>query len=289
MCYQLIDDNRVMSSVENLCAGLGVSVSGYYAWRSRGISQRQQSDGQLLEAIGALQHSGRGLYGSDRIYKRLKAQGVSCSRKRVARLMRQHGLNSKRRRKPRHRTTDSRHNRPIAPNLLARDFHADMPNEKWLGDIVGIWTGEGWLYLAAILDCFSRMIVAWAMSAQRDEQLVEDALLMALKRRKISPASGLLHHTDRGSQYTATDYLKHLAAHGIQVSMSNKADPYDNAMMESFFSTLRAELTDLQEFMTHHAARVAIFDFIEVFYNRQRIHSSIGYLSPTEYEANTLS
>jgi putative transposase len=129
------------------------------------------------------------------------------------------------------------------------------------------------------------MIVGWAMSTQRDEQLVEDALLMALKRRKIPPASGLLHHSDRGSQYTANDYLKHLAAHGIQVSMSNKADPYDNAMMESFYATLRAELTDLHDFSTRHVARIAIFDFIEVFYNRQRIHSSIGYLSPTEYEA----
>jgi transposase InsO family protein len=285
MCYQMIDQNRAIGSVETLCEGLGVAVSGYYAWRSRGISQRQPSDLQLLEAIRALQHSGRGLYGSDRIYKRLKTQGVACSRKRVTRLMRQHGLNSKRRRKTRHRTTDSRHQRPVAPNLLARDFHADSPNEKWLGDIVGIWTGEGWLYLAAILDCFSRMIVGWALSAQRDEQLVEDALLMALKRRKIPTDSGLVHHTDRGSQYTANDYLKHLADHGIQVSMSNKADPYDNAMMESFYSTLRAELTDLQVFMTHDAARVAIFDFIEVFYNRQRIHSSIGYLSPTEYEA----
>jgi putative transposase len=138
MCYQMIDQNRAMGSVKNLCEVLGVAVSGYYAWRSRGISQRQQSDAQLLEVIRALQHSGRGLYGSDRIYKRLKAQGVTCSRKRVARLMRQHGLNSKRRRKTRHRTTDSHHQRPIAPNLLARDFYADMPNEKWLGDIVGI-------------------------------------------------------------------------------------------------------------------------------------------------------
>lgn len=171
--------------------------------------------------------------------------GLAVSRKRVARLMRQHGLNSRRRRKHRHHTTDSRHNRPVAPNLLARDFSDDRFNEKWLGDIVGIWTGEGWLYLAAILDCFSRMIVGWAMSAQRDEQLVEDALIMALKRRNIPPESELLHHTDRGSQYTANDYLNRLADYGIQVSMSNKADPYDNAMMESFFATLRAELTDL--------------------------------------------
>ena len=281
----MIDENRAMGSVENLCGGLGVSVSGYYAWRARDISQRQQNDEQLLEAIRQLQTQGRGLYGSDRIYKRLKGQGVTCSRKRVARLMRQHRLNSKRRRKHGCRTTDSRHQRPIAPNLLARDFHADRVNEKWLGDIVGIWTGAGWLYLAAILDCFSRMIVGWAMSAQRDEQLVEDALLMALRRRKVLPNSGLLHHSDRGSQYTANDYLKHLADHGIHASMSNKADPYDNAMMESFYATLRAELTDLHDFVTRDEARVALFDFIEVFYNRQRIHSSIDYLCPIEYEA----
>ena len=158
--------------------------------------------------------------------------------------MRQHGLNSRRRRKHRHRTTDSRHNRPVAPNLLARDFHADRINEKWLGDIIGIWTGEGWLYLAAILDCFSRMIVGWAMSAHRDEQLVEDALLMALKRRNIQSDTGLLHHTDRGSQYTANDYLKHLADCRIQVSMSNKADPYDRAIAYETLTILKwANLT----------------------------------------------
>jgi transposase InsO family protein len=289
MCYQLIDNHRAIGSVATLCAALGVSVSGYYAWRNRSISERQQADVRLLKAIRQIQHSGRGLYGSDRIHKRLCAMGMACSRKRVARLMGQHGLNSRRRHQHRHHTTDSRHDRPVAPNLLGRDFHADTVNEKWLGDIVGIWTGEAWLYLAAILDCFSRMIVGWAMSAQRDEQLVEDALIMALIRRNIQPDSKLLHHTDRGSQYTANDYLKHLADCGIQVSMSNKADPYDNAMMESFFATLRAELTDLQDFVTHDAARVAIFDFIEVFYNRLRIHSSIGYISPVEYEANTLS
>lgn len=289
MCYPLINNHRAIGSVATLCDALAVSVSGYYAWRSRGISKHQQADAGLLEAIMCIQQAWRGLYGSDRIHQRLCAMGVAVSRKRVARLMCQHELNAKRRRKHRHRTTDSRHNRPVAPNLLGRNFHADTVNEKWLGDIVGIWSGAGWLYLAAILDCYSRMIVGWAMSAHRDEQLVEDALIMALQRRNIQPDSGLLHHTDRGSQYTANDYLKHLVDCGIQVSMSNKTDPYDNAMMESFFATLRAELTDLQDFLTHDEARVAIFDFIEVFYNRLRIHSSIGYISPVEYEAHTLS
>jgi transposase InsO family protein len=187
------------------------------------------------------------------------------------------------------RTTDSRHNRPVAPNLLKRDFSADAPNEKWVGDIVGIWTDEGWLYLAALLDTYSRMIVGWAMSAYRDEDLVTDALRLALARRDLPPSSHLIQHTDRGSQYTADDYLALLAAHGIRVSMSDKGDPYDNAMMESFFSTLRAELTDLEHFATRQAAQTAVFEFIEAFYNRQRLHSSLGYRSPLAFETALLS
>lgn len=178
------------------------------------------------------------------------------------------------------RTTDSRHNRPVTPNLLKRDFSAEAPNEKWLGDIVGIWTDEGWLYLAALLDTYSRLIVGWAMSVYRDEALVEAALRMALARRDLPQDSDLIQHTDRGSQYTADDYLALLKVHGIHVSMSGKADPYDNAMMESFFSTLRAELPDLERFATRQAARTAVFEFIEVFYNRQRLHSGIAYAAP---------
>lgn len=285
MSYQAIDENRDIGAVTTLCRALDVSVSGYYAWRGRGRSQHQQRDAELLEHIRTIQEQGRGLYGSDRIYRALRRQGMVCSRKRIARLMRENGLNSRRRRRWKPRTTDSRHNRPVAPNLLDRDFSADTPNEKWLGDIVGIWTDEGWLYLAAILDCFSRMIVGWAMSAHRDEPLVEDALRMALQRRQIIPEKELMLHTDRGSQYTADDYLVLLNSRGIVVSMSRKADPYDNAMMESFFSTLRAELTDLEHFQTRAAAQVAVFDYIEVFYNRQRIHTSIDYTYPAAYEA----
>jgi putative transposase len=285
MSYQAIDENRAVGAVTRLCRALEVSVSGYYAWRGRGPSRHQQRDAELLEHIGVVQKQGRGLYGSDRIYHALRQQEIACSRKRIARLMRQNGLNSRRRRRWKPRTTDSRHNRPVAPNLLNRDFKADAPNDKWLGDIVGIWTDEGWLYLAAILDCFSRMIVGWAMSAHRDEPLVEDALRMALQRRQMMPENELTHHTDRGSQYTADDYLALLKSRGIIVSMSRKADPYDNAMMESFFATLRAELTELEAFATRAAAQVAVFDYIEVFYNRQRIHSSIDYTHPTAYEA----
>lgn len=289
MSYQIIETNRAVGRVETLCSALGVSGSGYYAWRTRQPSQHQQTDEMLLKQIQAVYQAGRGLYGSPRVHAALRQQGVGCSRKRVARLMRQAGLRSRRRPKRRVQTTDSRHNRPIAPNLLKRDFRADAPNEKWVGDIVGIWTDEGWLYLAALLDTYSRFIVGWAMSLYRDEPLVTDALRMARVRRRIPQTADLIHHTDRGSQYTADDYLAVLKAHGIRVSMSGKADPYDNAMMESFFSTLRAELTDLERFPTRQAARTAVFEFIEVFYNRQRLHSSLGYRSPAHFEVIHLS
>jgi len=287
--YQIIETNRLVGVVQTLCGDLGVSVSGYYAWRGRPPSQRQQTDAVLLEAIEAVYQAGRGLYGSPRIHAALRQQEVRCSRKRVARLMRQAGLRSRRRPKRRVRTTDSRHNRPVAPNLLRRDFSADAPNTKWLGDIVGIWTDEGWLYLAALLDTYSRLIVGWAMSLYRDEALVTDALCMALVQRDCSQTAALIHHTDRGSQYAADDYRAVLKAQGIQLSMSDKGNPYDNAMMESFFSTLPAELTDLEHFPTRQAARPAVFEFIVVFYNRQRLHSALGYRSPADFETAHLS
>jgi putative transposase len=289
MSYQIIETNCEVGSVERLCGALGVSVSGYYAWRNRPTSQHQQTDEVLLKEIQAASQAGRGLYGSPRIHAALRQQGVHCSRKRVARLMRQQGIHSRRCPKRRVRTTDSRHDRPVAPNRLQRDFSAEAPNEKWVGDILGIWTDEGWLYLAALLDTYSRFIVGWAMSAYRDETLVTTALRMALARRELPQHTDLIQHTDRGSQYTADDYLALLKAHGILVSMSDKGNPYDNAMMESFFSTLRAELTDLEGFSTRQAAQTALFEFIEVFYNRQRLHSSLGYRSPLAFETAHLS
>ena len=284
MSYRIIETNRQAGVVETLCGALGVSVSGYYAWRGRLPSRRQQEDAHLLTHIRAVYQAGRGLYGSPRVPAALRQQGLFCSRKRVARLMRQAGIHSRRRPKRRIHTTDSRHHRPVAPNLLQRDFSANAPNEKWVGDILGIWTEEGWLYLAALLDTYSRFIIGWAMSVYRDEALVMDALGMALAGRNLPQTAELIHHTDRGSQYTADDYLVLLKAHGIQVSMSGKGDPYDNAMIESFFSTLRAELTDLERFPTRQVARTAVFEFIEVFYNRQRLHSSLGYRSPMAFE-----
>lgn len=289
MSYQIIDGNRAVGTIETLCGALGVSVSGYYAWRTRLPSQHALDDAQLLEHITREYQAGRGLYGSPRIHAALQQQGVHCSRKRVARLMHQHGIHSRRRPKRRLPTTDSRHQRPLAPNLLKRDFSADAPNETWVGDMVGIWTDEGWLYLAALLDTYSRCIVGWAMSVYRDAGLVTTALQMALARRELPAETDLIQHTDRGSQYTADEYLALLQVSGIQVSMSGKGNPYDNAMMESFFSTLRAELTDLERFATRQAARTAVFEFIEVFYNRQRLHSSLGYVSPVAFEAAHLS
>lgn len=284
MSYQVIEEHRELGAVTTLCAALGVAVSGYYAWRRRGVSEHDQTDAALLDAIERAYAAGRGLYGSPRIHAHLRASGVRCSRKRVARLMRQAGLYSQRAYRRSAATTDSRHAHPVAANRLHQDFNATAPNEKWVGDIIGIWTSEGWLYLAALLDTCSRRIVGWAMRANRDETLVAAALDMALAQRDLPMPTSLIHHTDRGSQYTATDYLARLAQHGILVSMSDKGNPYDNAMIESFFSTLRAELTRRSRFPTRRAAQTALFDFIEVFYNRQRLHSSLGYVSPVVFE-----
>jgi transposase InsO family protein len=285
--YAFIESQVEQYPVERMCHTLEVSVSGYYAWRKHEASGHQQMDERLLEQVRGVHQASRGLYGSPRVHAALQQQGIRCGRKRVARLMHDAGIYSRRRPRRRVRTTDSHHAYPVAPNILRRDFSATAPNQKWVGDIVGLWTSEGWLYLAAILDTFSRRIVGWAMSAFRDEALVTSALRMALAGRHRDPL--LVHHSDRGSQYAATDYRALLLAHGITMSMSAKADPYDNAMMESFFSTLRAECTDLQALGSRRDARTVVFEFIEVFYNRQRLHSALGYTSPVQFETAFLS
>ncbi len=278
----MISDHQAVYAVETMCRALDVSVSGYYAWRTRTPSPHEVDDARLLAEIRAIYQASRGLYGSPRIHAALEQAGIQVSRKRVARLMREAGIHSQRRVRRRIRTTDSDHQRPVAPNLLDRDFAADAPNQKWVGDILGIWTGEGWRYVATLLDTFSRRIVGLAMSEFRDEALVETALRMALGQRVLD--GPLIHHTDRGSQYTADDYLACLKACGVAVSMSGKGDPYDNAMAESFFSTLRAECVELQRFATRREARLAVFEYIMVFYNRQRLHSALGYCSPVDFE-----
>ena len=281
MKYSFIAQHQQKYAVKTMCRVLEVSVSGYYAWCHRCPSTHSKVDGHLSQQIEQVYQTHRQVYGSPRIHAALKTHGVKCGRKRIARLMRQAGLSAKARR---HRTTttDSSHAFPVAPNVLGQDFEADAPNTKWVADITGVWTAEGWLYLAAILDIYSRFIVGWAMSARRDATLVEDALRMALKRRH--PHAGLLHHSDRGSQYTSADYQEQLAQAGIAVSMSRKGNCYDNAMMESFFGTLKAECVERQVYQTRREARQSIFEYIETFYNRQRLHSSLGYVILLAYE-----
>lgn len=281
MRYQFIEAYREEYPVRVLCETLEVSESGYYDWRKRPMSQHAQTDAQLAEQIRVIYQANRKRYGSPRSHVELQEQGITCARKRVARLMREQGLAARR---PRHRTitTHSDASARVAPNCLNRKFTATRPNEKWTGDITAIWTYEGWLYLAVVLDLFSRRVVGWAMGASADEILVERALRMALLQRH--PSAGLLHHTDRGSQYTSTAYQALLAEQGVIVSMSRTANCWDNAVTESFFGTLKGECVGLACFHTRTEARQAIFAFVECYYNRVRRHSSLGYKSPVVYE-----
>jgi putative transposase len=281
MKFQFIADHQEEYAVKLMCRVFDVSECGYYAWRKRPKSGRKLENEELTKRIEQIYQSNRQVYGSPRIHAELQAQGVGCTRKRIARLMREQGISAviKQRRV---RTTDSRHSNPVAENLLDRNFTATEPNQKWVGDITGIPTARGWLYLAVILDLYSRLVVGWSMSAHRDETLVECALEMALLHRY--PQAGLLHHTDRGSQYTSCHYREELAQAGITVSMSRKANCWDNAPMESFFGTLKTEWVDRHSYRTHAEARLSIFEYIETFYNRKRLHSTLGYLSPVAYE-----
>lgn len=281
MKYQVMAQQEGAYPVKLMCRTLGVSESGYYAWKRRPLSQRAQADEDLVHRIRQAHQASHQIYGSRRIQAELAEQGVACSRKRIVRLMQREGIRSRKHR--RHTvTTDSQHSDPVAPNLLNRDFSAEAANTKWVTDITGVWTAEGWLYVAVVLDLFSRLVVGWAMAAHRDGVLVEQALHMAFVRRH--PEAGLLHHSDRGSQYTSGSYQTLLAQRGIQVSMSGKGDCYDNAAMESFFSSLKGEWTDWYTYQTRQEAQLSIFEYIEVFYNRQRRHSTLGYLSPARFE-----
>jgi putative transposase len=265
-----------------LCRTLEVSMSGYYAWQRRMPSQHQQVDEALGVQIRHAFVAGRGVYGSPRVHAFLCHQGIHCSRKRVARLMRLQGLCAARRHRRKPRTTDSQHTYPVAPNLVARNFTATAPNRKWVADITAIETQEGWLYLSGIVDVYSRRAVGYAMDTRRDEAFVETALEMALLGRR--PQAGLVHHSDRGSQYTSWGYRAMLESYGIVLSMSGKGDPYDNALMESFFATVKAECVERHIFPTIEQARACIFDYVAIFYNRQRLHSSLGYRSPMAFE-----
>ena len=264
-----------------MCRTLGVSTSGYYGWRQRRESQRQREDQRLVVEIKAIHQESRRTYGAPRIHRELRARGFCCSRKRVARLMRLHGLRAKQKRRFK-ATTDSQHRLPVAENLLERRFTPSAPNVVWAADITYICTEEGWLYLAVVLDLFSRRIIGWSMRPTLKRQLVIEALEMALKRRQ--PSQGLLHHSDRGSQYASRDYQELLASHGILCSMSRKGNCYDNAPVESFFATRKKELVHHRCYHSRGEAKADIFEYIEVWYNRKRRHSSLGYLSPVVYE-----
>jgi putative transposase len=264
-----------------MCRVLGVSRSGYYAWCKGTKSKRELSDEALLRDIKAVYRKSRGTYGSRRVRWQLNAQSVTCSKKRVARLMRVNCLRSKRARKFR-ATTDSKHSFPVAPNLLKREFVVDAPNKVWVSDITYVATDEGWLYLASVMDLYSRMIVGWSMGERLSKALAIDALEMAIRQRK--PSSGLIHHSDRGSQYASYDYQDLLKRHGIICSMSRRGDCLDNAAMESFFSSLKTECTHHRRYHSRNEARKDVFHYVEIFYNGERLHSTLGYMSPATFE-----
>ncbi len=274
-------DHQTTFRIQSMCRALNVSRSGFYAWRTRPVSPREQANQQLLARIEALHQAKRGVYGADKTWQALRAEGERCGRHRVARLRRQYGIEAKRMRRFR-AAYAARNSAPPAPNLLARDFTAPQPDRIWAGDITFIPTRRGPLYLAVLLDLYSRRVVGWSMSAHPNQHLVMDALRMALLQRQPKP--GLIHHSDQGIQYAASDYRAMLAAHDIIPSMSRKGDCYDNACVESFFSHLKNDLVHHHRFADRDEARSAIFDYIEVFYNRQRSHQSLGYQTPLHYE-----
>ena len=258
-----------------------VSVSGYYAWAKRPESMREQENKQIVEQIKKIHQQSRQTYGSPRIYQDLQEKGIICSENRVARLMRKYQITAKRKRKFMV-TTNSKHNLAVAENILNQTFQAIQPNEKWVTDITYIWTNQGWLYLAVVLDLFSRKVVGWAMGSSMERNLVISALQMALQARQ--PEKGLLHHSDRGSQNASKDYQKLLNDNSVRCSMSRKGNCYDNATMESFFATLKQELIYHRQYQTQKEARQDVFEYIQVWYNRKRKHSSLNYMSPDQFE-----
>ena len=270
-----------------MCHLLGVSRSGFYEWRSRQPSAKCLADEHLSERIVALFWQGRGCYGTRRLKHLLAQEGYRVSRRRIGRLLKQQGLVCKTRKKYRPCTTDSNHTDPVAPNRLDRDFYADQPNQCYVGDITYIPTDEGWLYLAVWIDLYSRMVVGWSMQEHMKSSLVCQALEMAIGSRK--PAAGLLVHSDRGSQYASNVFRQLLQDHQCVPSMSRKAQCWDNAVAESFFHTLKTEQVFHKHYATREEAKHAIFDYIEVFYNRQRLHSSNDYLSPEAFEKQAMA
>lgn len=283
--FRFIEAEKANYPVVVLCRVVGVSRSGYYDWKGRPPSQRQRADGALTERIQEIHKRSRGTYGSPRVAAALRSIGVHCSRKRVARLMARAGIRGCRRGCRKSTTRRDKHTAP-AEDLVGRDFTASAPDKLWSADITYLPTQEGFLYLAFVLDVYSRRLVGWAMESHLRTQLVVDALNMALWRRQ--PAPGLIHHSDQGVQYTSVSFGKRLEEAGIAASMGRVGSALDNAISESFVSTLKAELVRGVRFPSREAARTAIFEYLEGFYNRTRIHSSLGYLSPADYEQATM-
>ena len=284
--FAFVAAERANHAVVTLCRIAGASVSGFYAWLRAipAVQNRVEAEAALRGHIGRIFAARRRVYGSPRVHAELRREGWRHSRRRVARLMREMGLAARRGRRPRPRTTDSRHDLPVAPNLLEQRFAAEWPDTVWLADLSYLPTDEGWLYLAAIKDLATRQIVGWSMADHLRAGLCVDALVMALQRYR--PPEGLIHHSDRGVQYAAEPYRQVLERHGITQSMSRRGNCLDNAPMESFFASLKKEHVHHARFRTREEARAAVFDYIEVFYNRQRLHSALGYRTPFEARAS---
>jgi putative transposase len=281
MRFELIDAAKEEFPVDRLCHVLGVSQSGYFAWKGRPACRRQHEDMVLLAHVRSAFALSNGTYGSPRMTRELQDSGLAVGRRRTARLMRENGLRARQKRRFK-RTTDSHHAWPIAPNLLDQDFATSGPDQKWGSDISYIWTREGWLYLAVVIDLFARRVVGWAVADRLHQELARAALRKALIMRR--PAPGLIHHSDRGSQYCSTDYQAELRKHGILISMSGKGNCYDNAMVETFFKTLKSELVWHTMFETRREAEQAIGRYIDMFYNPVRRHSALDFTSPAQFE-----
>lgn len=280
--YAWIQEHKYEFPVSAMCRVMDLSRSSYYEWLYRPASGRAKEDEEMSAMINEAFVEGRATYGSRRIRQKLVQKKVTVSRRRVTRLMKESNLAVKTKRKFK-ATTDSNHNQPIAPNLLDRKFDVSELNRYWVGDITYVPTEEGWLYLATVIDLYSRKVIGWSMDSRMKAELVNNALLMAIWQRK--PGAGLVWHTDRGSQYASESHRNILGQHHITQSMSRKGDCWDNAVAESFFHSLKTELTHHHKFKTRQEARHVIFEYIEVFYNRIRIHSANDYLSPVDYES----
>lgn len=283
MRYRFIFENRGSFRLEKMCKMLEVSRSGYHKYVKQKMSNRRRENLLMLEQIKRIYERSRGCYGSRRIQAELRALGIPCNRKRISRIMRENGIEAKQRKRYKV-TTKSNHSKPVAANLVNRNFEAEEANKIWVSDITYIWTKEGWLYLAVIMDLYSRMIVGWSLGQWLTSSLVIKALQQSLNNRSVE--EGLIFHSDRGSQYTSKGVVEILKGHKCLQSMSGKGNCYDNAVAESFFHTLKTELVHFNYFTTRDEARSSIFDYIEIFYNRQRRHSKLNYFSPFDFENN---